>query len=96
MYFRGGRMRGQSALAKSLLGNMTGVREAVPSPGPRGPEAEAGGSCCTLPAVDTHPFSPAPPTRAGNTGFQQKRAQIKSFLHQRGTSYPTLQAQGST
>lgn len=76
-------MRRQKAPAKSLLGNMTGVREAVPA---QGPEAEAGGSSCTLPAVHTHPFSPAPPTRAGNTGFQQKRAQIKSFLHQRGTA----------
>lgn len=36
MYFGGGGMRAQNALAKSLLGNMTGVREAVPSPGPRG------------------------------------------------------------
>lgn len=34
--------------------------------------------------IHTHPFFPAPPTRGGNTGFQQKRAQIKSFLHQRG------------
>lgn len=71
MYFGGGEMREQNALAKSLLGDMTGVREAVPA---QGPEAEAGGSCCTLPAAHTHPFSPAPPTRGGNTGFQQKRA----------------------
>lgn len=88
MYFGGGEMREQNALAKSLLGDMTGVREAVPA---QGPEAEAGGSCCTLPAAHTHPFSPAPPSRGGNTGFQQKRAQIKSFLHQRGTSHLILQ-----
>lgn len=81
-------MREQNTLAKSLLGDMTGVRETVPA---QGPEAEAGGSCCTLPAAHTHPFSPAPPTRGGNTGFQQKRAQIKSFLHQRGTSHLILQ-----
>lgn len=74
MYFEGGVIREQNALAKSLLGNMTGVREAVPA---QGPEAEAGGSCCTLPAVHTHPFSPAPPTRAGNTGFQQKKSTNK-------------------
>lgn len=93
MYFEGGGIREQNALAKSLLGNMTGVREAVSA---QGPEAEAGGSCCTLPAVHTHPFYPAPPTRAGNTGFQQKRAQIKSFAHQRGTSDPIRQGWGST
>lgn len=44
MYFGGGGMREQNALAKSLLGNSTGVREAVPA---QGPEAEAGGSCRT-------------------------------------------------
>lgn len=93
MYFEEGGIREKNTLAKSLLGNMTGVREAVPA---QGPEAEAGGSCCTLSAVHTHPFSPAPPTRAGNTGFQQKRAQIKSFLHQRGISYSIRQGWGST
>lgn len=87
-------MREQNALAKSLLVNMTGVREAVPAQGPEA-EAEAGGSCCSLPAAHTHPFSPAPPTRGGNTGFQQKRAQIKSFLHQRGTSHTILQGWNS-
>lgn len=44
MYFGGGGMREQNALAKSLLGNSTGVREAVPA---QGLEAEAGGSCRT-------------------------------------------------
>lgn len=87
MYVGGGGVREQNTPAKSLLGSMTAVERGCPSPGPRGMRL-------MLHPSYTHIHTPSPQRLLPGleTHASAATALIRSFLLQRGTGHPILQA----